>query len=172
MFDVGNDMIKVTHDDHRYFLSASLLRAQFPRQDSVQLIAGALGRYSHATIRLFGRWLEQNKLTPLHPRDATVAEAQLLEYIKLYKLASDKHINNLINEIMDRIRARPTCGIENFPAFLIKECYKASTPAAPLRRYLVDSFIFNTKTWTATRRVHMIRYHLDASSHNQKFVED
>ena len=114
-----------------YTLETGLLRAQFPHQDAIQLICGAVEKYNFTTLEIFVGWLEQKTLKHLHLEDKVVVKAQLLNYIKLFKLASDHRIHELVNKIMDRIRARPTCGEGYFPRFFIEECYKSSEPGRP-----------------------------------------
>ena len=172
VFDLVNDRIEIDYSGLKYVVDARPLRGQFPNQALIHLIAKAIIIYSSETLELIRSWLQWGLLEPLDPDDEELAKARLLEYIKLYRLSSDEQINRLMNAIMDRIRARPTCGDGYFPAFFIEECYKSSTPDSPLRRYLVDSFVFKTKTWDAPRHVDMIRHHLEASHHNQQFVVD
>ena len=143
-----------------------------PDQDSVQLVAREVIKFSHATVRLLEYWAEHSTLEPLDPDSDENAKTTLLDYIELYKLASDNDVHPLMNDIMDKICERPTCEEGYFPVFFVNACYKSSTPGEPLRRFLVDAFVFKTLSWDDLKRVKLIKRHMDASHHNQTFVVD
>lgn len=171
-FNHEKSRIAVTHDGHTFFLSADRLLHHFPGQDPVQLVAKEVCKHNADTAKLFAFWLNFRVLESLDLSSDKIAKGQLLSYIKLYKLVRDCKTHKLMNEIMDNIRDRPTCGEGYFPVFFVNECYKSSTPGDPLRRYLVDTFIFKTMSWDNLKRVKLIKRHMDASHHNQTFVVD
>ena len=99
------------------------------------------------TFRIFERWLRKKTLDKLDPDVDDKAKERMLEYLELYFKATEWEIYDLANDIMDRFRERYQCEDGYFPAFLIKKIYDNTQPGAPLRRYIVDNFLFKSEAW-------------------------
>ena len=99
------------------------------------------------TFRIFERWLQKKTLDELDPDAEDKAKEKMLQYLELYFKATEWEIHDLANDIMDRFRERYQCDEGYFPAFLIKKIYDNTIPGAPLRRYIVDNYLFKSEAW-------------------------
>ena len=99
------------------------------------------------TFRIFKHWLYKKTLDELDPDAEDKAKEKMLEYLELYFRATEWEIHDLANDIMDRFRGRFQCEDGYFPAFLIKKIYDNTGPGEPLRRYIVDNFLFKSSDW-------------------------
>ena len=173
--DAMRNTIKIELEEDVHSLNAHLLGNLFPneKKDLVCFIAKVVCKHELKIFDLFMTWVEDDVLPNLYPGDDERAKSVLPVYVKLYAFASDMHFNNLNNEIMDKLRDRCSWPGDHFPIYLVKLVYKSTPPNSPLRHYLVDTFIFRTKKWTALRRVQLLRDH-DATNcpHNRQFVQD
>ena len=99
------------------------------------------------TFRIFEHWLQKKTLDELDPAAEDKAKETMLQYLELYFKATEWEIHDLANDIMDCFRERYQCEHGYFPAFLIKKIYDNTLPGAPLRRYIVDNFLYKSAGW-------------------------
>lgn len=127
---------------------------------------------------LFIDWLYRKTLPQISRNDEETAKAQVEQYVKLYLSAEEWGIADLKNLIIDTIRARKTCDMGWFPAGPIKHIYDRTESGSPLRRYIVDNFLFKSSRgkgayifyWSDSARGAELKEHLQVG--NFDFVLD
>ena len=128
---------------------------------------------------LLVNWLYRRTLKKLSPDCEDGAMDQVALYIELYIDAENTYnMPELQNSITDLFRARPTCSLGWFPTEEIGQIYEETSKSSPLRRYIVDTFVFKSYGWKASsnvaerfpKREDKLRAQLDAG--NQQFVLD
>lgn len=130
-----------------YFVSRKRLQPILPHIELEDYESHHLPDVDERTFNLFNYWLRNKTLDELSLEFEEEAKKTMLEYLELYFKATEWGIQDLENLIMDRFRQRPTCGDGYFPCFLITKIYDNTDPGAPLRRFIVDSFIFKSRGW-------------------------
>ena len=126
-------------------------------------------------------WLYRKNLMAISTTNEKVAKKEATIYLNLYLRACEWDMHELQNALMDRVRVRTTCEYGFFPRKLVDKIYKSTSPASPLRSYIVDSFIFKGVRWDEARglvdledpasiltRKRALKRQLDAG--NQEFV--
>ncbi|KAL9638995.1 MAG: hypothetical protein Q9164_001196, partial [Protoblastenia rupestris] len=122
----------------------------------------------------FINWLYRRTLDPISQDDEHLAKRQVVQYIHLYTRAQTWQTPALQNSIMDCLRARRTCDYGWFPPTHINYVYQHTLPGCPLRKYIVDSFLWKGSRWdglslsVGLTRVGLLREHLEHG--NQEFV--
>lgn len=122
------------------------------------------------TFELFEHWLRNKTLDELDTDNEDVAKHEMLEYLELYFEATKWGIQDLENLIMDRFRERYKCEDGYFPCFLIKKIYDNTEEGAPLRRYIVDSFLFKSAEWESDNLAEAFNRHFEKG--NRGFLLD
>ncbi|KAL6717256.1 hypothetical protein ACLMJK_005171 [Lecanora helva] len=115
-------------------------------------------------------WLSSRTLPYIFIDDEESAKRQATLYVKLYIFAENMYMSDLQNFIVDVFRAIPTCRNGWFPPELISYVYGQSRSDSPLRRYILETFIFKSHKSSVPRRMENLKEQLDAG--NQAFVFD
>lgn len=125
-----------------------------------------LVEHDPSAFELFVNWLYRKTLPRIDGNDENRAKEQVGHCIALYLMAETWAIGPLKNLIIDTIKTRQTCNYGWFPAKHIKKIYAATAKGSPLRRYIVDYFLFKTSTmvWGEAERAIMLRTHAEAGN--------
>ncbi|MCJ1450971.1 hypothetical protein MMC28_001305 [Mycoblastus sanguinarius] len=114
-------------------------------------------------FELFVNWLYHKTLAPLNTTNDDLAKTEVMKYIALYLMVEPWGILELKNLIIDTIEDRYTCDKGWFPRELIKQIWAKTPKGSPLRRYIVDYFLFKTSRvrWTKGERSEKLKMHLE-----------
>ena len=103
--------------------------------------------YEPTLFEMLIQWLYRGTLPAVNMDDESIAKHQVTNLVNLYLKAQVLAMPALLDAIIDRLRARETCRLGWFPSNLIKLIYQSSGTHLPLRRYIVNSFLYKTSQW-------------------------
>lgn len=140
----------VGKEETQFKVSRKRLQLILPHIELEEYESHHLPDVDKKTFALFEHWLRNGTLDKLNDEDEEEAKETMLEYLELYFKATEFEIQDLENHIMDRFRERHKCEQGYFPCFLIRKIYDNTQEGAPLRRYIVDSFLFKSCGWVSS----------------------
>lgn len=139
--------VYIGKEEKKFLVSRKQLQPVLPHIQLENFKSHHLPDVDERTFELFEHWLDKKTLDELDPDDEQEAKHRMLEYLELYFEVDEWEIPDLQNDIMDRFRGRQTCEDGYFPAFLISKIYENTEEGAPLRRYIVNSFLYKSADW-------------------------
>lgn len=168
--------VYVGKDKTKFVLSRKRLQPILPHIELEDYDSHRLPDVGVKTFKLFQTWLCNGTLKKLDYDTDTQdnsdkdAKATMLEYFDLYFEATEWKIQDLENTIMDRFRERYKCEDGYFPCFLIRKVYDGTEPGSPLRRYIVDSYVYKNGGWDPDTQAQS--FHRHSEKGNNDFLFD
>lgn len=157
----------VGEKERKFKISKTRLQPILPHIELDDYISHHLPDLDERTFELFEHWLRNKTLDELNQdEEEEEAKATMLEYLDLYFEATEWGIQDLWNVIMDRFRGRNKCEDGYFPCFLIKKIYDNTEEGAPLRRYMVDGFVFKSDGWAPDHLAECFNRHCRKGNHD------
>ena len=154
---------------HRDLLSScsDFFKQTFEKEPNVPLY---LTEYDPIAFELFVDWLYRGSLKKISVDLATSAGVSNRSYLlDLYYVAEAWGLFELKNLVTDRMRTWKW-GSDCFGPAMLHKLYNSTTDKSPLRRFMVDHFLFASAVWNGEKRIRSVEEHLKYG--NNRFVMD